>query len=264
MATTVRATSDRRRQVFKHALEKPYATNWPSASSNVQGEIVSVLCTALQPLGAYFAESRRISKYNRRSRRRDLQQRQRGVERPSVADRKPLTEAALSGADLRKYVVLGINSTTRALEKQARRSKAAPASNDDLVMVVVCRGDVEPQLVAHFPALAHAARTTSTPRLRLIGAGASGTEQQIARAVGQQRASVVGIRAGAAALDLAVQKAVTAVPAPSVPWIGSGSQAGVPVLYPMAVRELRTTAPIPAKRHGNMATSGSAASERSK
>ncbi|KAJ2362613.1 RNase P and RNase MRP subunit [Coemansia sp. RSA 2610] len=235
MATSARAVSDRRRQVFKHVLEKPYTTNWPAASQAVQSEVVDLLCTALKPLATYFGESRRMAKRRK----------------TKSGKQESLSSDALVGKEILKHVVIGINSTTRALERQARRSQ--PLAGEDLALVVVCKGDVEPQLVAHFPGLAHAARVAKVDgeiqramKLRLMGVGA-GSEKQLAVAVGQPRVSTIGIRTGMPALDAVVERAYTEVAAPSVPWIGTGQQL-MPPLHPMKVRELHTTAPVANKR----------------
>ncbi|KAJ1862749.1 RNase P and RNase MRP subunit [Coemansia sp. RSA 989] len=242
MAATARALGVQRRQVFKHALEKPYTTSWPSATQVAQDEIIDLLCTALQPLSTYFAESRRICKSRlRRQRRRSKSKLQ---SKPSLSDK------ALEGKSMLKHVVIGINGTTRALERQAKGQR----SEGDLALVVVCKGDVEPQLVAHFPGLAHAARTSKadragTAKLRLVGVG-SGAERRLAAAVGQPRASALGIRAGMPALDAIIDTAYANVAMPSVPWIGNIAPGchPAPALHPMAVRELRTSAPVAGKR----------------
>ncbi|KAJ2709663.1 RNase P and RNase MRP subunit [Coemansia spiralis] len=260
-AISARAASVQRRVVFKHALDRPYTTTWPSAAQAVQDEIVELLCAALQPLGAYFRESRRAAKYNRRQRRRRTRGKSEGaVDRKPPADRMTHTPDTRAGAEMLQRVVLGINSTTRALERQAQ--SAQPAAATDLALVVVCKGDVEPQMVAHMPGLAHSARTAAMAAtgagssaggdvLRLVGLGA-GAEKRLAAAVGQQCVSAVGIRAGHPALDAIIERARAGIATPAVPWIGRDPRArGLPVagaapaLSPMAVRELRTTAPIP-------------------
>ncbi|KAJ2452157.1 RNase P and RNase MRP subunit [Coemansia sp. RSA 2336] len=234
---TARALGVQRRQVFKHALEKPYTTSWPAAPQAVQNELLDMLCTALQPLSTYFAESRRTCKSRLRRQRRRAKSKPEGTVR--------LSERAAEGKGMLRHVIIGINSTTRALERQARGGEG------ELALVVVCKGDVEPQLVAHFPGLAHAARTSKADgraRLRLVGA-AGGAERRLAAAVGQPRASAIGIRAGIPALDAIIDKALAGVAAPAVPWIGSASGCHLaPEFHPMAVRELRTTAPAAGKR----------------
>ncbi|KAJ2776959.1 RNase P and RNase MRP subunit [Coemansia javaensis] len=257
-ATTARAASERRQQVFKHALDRPYTTNWPAAKQAVQGEIVDMLCAALQPLGAHFAEARRAAKGAQRRRRRRRQRRAgRQAQGADSRDAGPAEALGAGRPELHRHVVLGINSTTRALERQARRTE--PSAAEDLALVVACRGDVEAQLVAHLPGLAHAARggSAADSALRLVGA-AAGAEKRLAAATGQQRVSVVGIRAGDAALDAVIQRARAGVAAPAVPWVGSDLR---PALHPMAVRELHTTAPIrdkaaaaAAKKRGPAAT----------
>ncbi|PIA15198.1 hypothetical protein COEREDRAFT_98334 [Coemansia reversa NRRL 1564] len=271
---TVRGESNKRRQVFKHALEKPYATNWPSASQTVQDEIVDLLYSALQPLGSYFAETRHAAKYQRRRRRLALRRARKNkseVKQKELVEHQQIMKPSTIGHDLLNHVVLGINSTTRALEKQARRVN--PCGSEDLVLVVVCKGDIEPQLVAHFPGLAHAARIASASStggqsasgkgtvqggaLRLVGVG-SGSERRLAEAVGQRRVSVIGIKSGFPTLDAVVQRARAGVATPSVPWIGSKIQPTIQLdatmtesevsLHPMKVRELHTTAPIQEKK----------------
>ncbi|KAJ1991008.1 RNase P and RNase MRP subunit [Coemansia spiralis] len=293
---TARVASTKRRQVFKHALEKPYTISWPSATQTTQEAIIDALCKALQPVGAYFAASRQASKQINRIKRR----RQRNLKKnkkksasddkiakeevkdsiPTIAAKLTDNSVAQEGQNMLRHLVLGINSTTRALEKQAQNNTAArdpkdSRSNNDLALVIVCKADIEPQVVAHFPALAHAARaadiansaattenTDSSNKdasrpggLRLVGV-VKGSEQRLAKAVCQQRVSAIGIRSGITELDEIIQLARIKVSAPSIPWIGPGSftnitdagQAAAPVFHQMKLRELHTTAPIPTKK----------------
>ncbi|KAJ2479951.1 RNase P and RNase MRP subunit [Coemansia sp. RSA 2131] len=239
---TARTVNDKRRQVFKHALEKPYTTVWPSSSGETQTEILNDLCTALQPLSSYFAHTRRLSKAHRRTLRRSAK----SNTNSQPTDPAQPSDTELKGKKLLDFVCIGINSTTRALERQAQRNTQHV---DDLVLVVVCKGDVEPQLVAHFPGLVHAARMAKPERredtVRLVGVGV-GAEQQLVQAVGQNRVSVVGIRAGHVELDAVVEKARAGCAVPSVPWIGMDRSG--PVFYPVCVRELHTSAPIISKK----------------
>ncbi|KAJ1671319.1 RNase P and RNase MRP subunit, partial [Coemansia sp. RSA 25] len=266
---TMRTVSEKRRQVFKHALGKPHAMAWPDADQDIQAGIVDMLCKALGPLGAYFAESRRASKRLARRKRRAARSAKNSKTGDMLSvepsERFPRTidnyESVIAGRDLLPYVVLGINGTTRALEKQARSGALIPSS-ERIVLVVVCKGDVDSQMVAHFPGLAHAAHSASGGNsetaqpgangLRLIGVG-KGAEQKLATAVCQQRVSVIGIRAGAALLDEIVLKARTRVAPPVVPWIGmavAGINMPAVAFHPMQVHELHTTAPILNKKRG--------------
>ncbi|KAJ2810984.1 RNase P and RNase MRP subunit, partial [Coemansia sp. 'formosensis'] len=197
---------------------------------------------------------------------------------PSVesSERFPTTidnyEGVMAGKDMLTHVVLGINSTTRMLEKQARRGSQIPDS-ERIALVVVCKGDVDPQMVAHFPGLAHTAHaaingssgrkgeTTKSVNsgLRLVGVG-KGAEHKLANAVSQQRVSVIGIKAGAPLLDEIVLKARVGVPPPVVPWIGtavagSDTDKNIPAatFQPMQVHELHTTAPVIDKKRGEAA-----------
>ncbi|KAI7833706.1 hypothetical protein BX661DRAFT_203342 [Kickxella alabastrina] len=290
---TARKIGNQRRPVLKHALDKPFTTPWPTATPALQCEIVDALCAALQPVGAYFAESRRISKQKSLHKRRAAQKAAKAAKaankaksqknkdekkgqqaasaqttyatsaaagvRQQIADSMETdsTEAAKAGLALLDYIVIGINSTTRSLEKQARQS----SDKADLALVVVCKGDVEPQMIAHLPALAHAAQAASSnsaehsdgPGLRLVAVG-KGSEQRLAAAVGQQRVTVLGIRSGSPQLDSILEKARAGILAPVVPWIGAGISMGgsmssssadlaKPGLKAMAALELHTTAP---------------------
>ncbi|KAJ2902181.1 RNase P and RNase MRP subunit [Coemansia aciculifera] len=170
----------------------------------------------------------------------------------------------MAGRDLLSYVVLGINGTTRALEKQAQGGAQIPNS-ERIVLVVVCKGDVDPQMVAHLPGLAHVAHSAGNGKgeigqsgadgLRLIGVG-KGAEQKLASAVSQHRVSVVGIKAGAPLLDGIIAKAHAKVAPPVVPWIGTavaGMSAPAATFHPMRVHELHTTAPILDKKRDGAA-----------
>ncbi|KAJ2856390.1 RNase P and RNase MRP subunit, partial [Coemansia erecta] len=258
---TARVAGQKERQVFKHALAKPYMISWPSVKQAAQEEILNALCEALQPVGAYFAASRRASKQIRRlkiRRQRKTKGKKKGnaVEGanvtetatensvPCIADKISGDIAALKGQHLLEHLVLGINSTTRALEKQARRECSSGESN--LAFVIVCKLDIESHVVAHLPALAHAARTATASatrakdptaaiesidntntsgteqsyQLRLVGV-AKGSEKKLAAATCQRRLSVIGIRPGAPELDKIIRLAQKKVSVPSVPWIGS-------------------------------------------
>ncbi|KAJ1794193.1 RNase P and RNase MRP subunit, partial [Coemansia sp. RSA 2399] len=293
---TARVAGQKERQVFKHALAKPYVISWPSVKQAAQEEILDALCEALQPVSAYFAASRRASKQIRRLKIR-RQRKAKGKKKGAVVEDANVTEAttdnsvpciadkisgdiaALQGQHLLNHLVLGINSTTRALEKQARRECSSGERN--IALVVVCKLDIESHVVAHLPALAHAARTatagatrakdpaaaiesvdntktsgTEQPyQLRLVGV-AKGSEKKLAAATCQRRLSVIGIRPGAPELDKIIRFAQKNVSAPSVPWIGAngsatsqGSNSGSsPVLHPMTVHELHTTAPAKTRK----------------
>ncbi|KAJ2018826.1 RNase P and RNase MRP subunit [Coemansia sp. RSA 2337] len=274
---TMRSVSEKRRQVFKHALGKPHAMAWPETDQETQSAIVDMLCKALGPLGTYFAASRQASKRLAHRKRRAVRsaKNSKNKDTPSVepSERFPATidnyASIMAGKELLAHVVLGINGTTRMLEKQARSGSQIPES-ERIALVVVCKGDVDPQMVAHFPGLAHTAHaainsggrgeTTKSGDggLRLVGVG-KGAEQKLANAVCQHRVSVVGIKAGAPLLDEIVLKARVGVAPPVVSWIGTtvaGSEksaAPAAAFRPMQVHELHTTAPIQDKKRGGAA-----------
>ncbi|KAJ1827643.1 RNase P and RNase MRP subunit, partial [Coemansia sp. RSA 2599] len=248
------------------------------------------------PLNAYFAESRRISKQlslRKRRKARSLaklkkeknkerEDQGKKTDRTSESEKEPVgrsvrqliadsmesskTEAAKAGLDLLDYVVIGINGTTRALEKQVHAKGPGAAINEDenknagpkgdLALVVVCKADMDVQMVAHFPALVHVANENLAQNdaensgLRLVGLG-KGSENKLAATVGHDRVSVIGIRAGSTVLDPIIEKAQTGVPVPEIAWIGTKDASAVKVnraLQPMAVRELQTTAPVQKKK----------------
>lgn len=222
MSATLRDTiKEKRRPVFKYALDKPRIAPWPEVSAELQRDIVDKLCVALQPLKEYFIESRKKKT-----------KKQGGFEHV--------------GKELLSHIVLGVNSNTRALEKQAKGNSSA---NVSISLVIVCRTDVEPQMTAHFPALAHIAAYQSASNkgddgigLRLIDVD-KGSEQKLASAVGQNRVSVIGIRASAPPPFKAImERACTEIKPPMVSWIGSAE------FHPVSVRELHTTAPIVHKK----------------
>ncbi|KAJ2852807.1 RNase P and RNase MRP subunit [Coemansia erecta] len=301
-AGSARALGEKhRRTVFKHALEKPFVTQWPVIDYQVKEDIFNSLCDALQPLSAYFAESRRISKQLSLRKRRNARalakakkeknknnnkdggcqdeqagQKAESEKEPAASSVRQLiadsmesskTEAAKAGIALLDYIVIGINGTTRALEKQVHAKELDAAINDgqnkkaepkrDLALVVVCKADLDVQMVAHFPALAHLAnenlvkQSPSSGGLRLVGL-VKGSENKLAAAIGHETVSVIGIRAGSTVLDPIIEKAQMCVPAPRVAWISTEDENAAKanqMLCPMAVRELQTTAPVQKKKH---------------
>ncbi|KAJ2550241.1 RNase P and RNase MRP subunit, partial [Coemansia sp. RSA 1933] len=160
-AVTARVAGQKERQVFKHALAKPYTITWPSVKQAVQEEIIDALCEVLQPVSAYFSASRRASKQIRRIKVRKqykMKHKKKGgiSDRLNVVDSKVeisgipcITDkiadnvAALRGQVLLKHLVLGINGTTRALEKQARRESSSSNSESNITLVVACKMDIE-------------------------------------------------------------------------------------------------------------------------
>ncbi|KAJ2486180.1 hypothetical protein EV174_001291, partial [Coemansia sp. RSA 2320] len=147
--TTMRTVGEKRRQVFKHALGKPQTMPWPAVDQETHAIIVDMICAALQPVGVYFSESRRASKRlahrKRRAVRTTRAKNSRNVVSPttscrSLTDNFSYSDAALSGKNLLSHIVLGINGTTRMLEKQARSGLQLPET-DRLALVVVCKGD---------------------------------------------------------------------------------------------------------------------------
>ncbi|KAJ2787382.1 RNase P and RNase MRP subunit [Coemansia interrupta] len=289
-SASVRAASEKRRPVLKYALEKPYTTLWPAAPQELQSALVDELCSAVNPVCAYFAESRRVSKQQgvRRARAaRRMKRASKAGTSTSVDSASPSNDSApkidrssvrsiirergsgegckadiMDGLALLDHIVIGINANTRALEKQTRAASRSD-NGSELALVLVCRAGIDPQLVAHFPALAHvvhnreravANHTDNGSGLRLVGLG-KGLEQRLATAIGHDQVTVLGIRAGSPVLDRVIEMARSRVPAPSVPWIDtSHAEQGQPghtnghILHPMAVRELHTSAPIQQKR----------------
>ncbi|KAJ1877823.1 RNase P and RNase MRP subunit [Coemansia sp. RSA 1722] len=304
-----------RRTVFKHALEKPFVTRWPVTEHKVREDILDSLCVALQPISAYFAESRRIAKQRKIHKNRTAQNTARAEKaakkgeeqkeqkgQPKKENEPPAcsikqiiadsmesseTEAAKAGLALMDHVVIGINSTTRALEKQIRsQGPDNAATNDshnqsagtknDIALVVVCKGDLDMPMIAHFPGLAHMANENLTKHnpsiggFRLVGL-VEGSECKLGAAVGHKRVSVIGIRAGSTVLDPIIKKAQIGASAPVVPWISTENADAAqvnPKMHPMAVRELQTTAPIQKKKsnmgNGNSGNKGSTKSQSQK
>ncbi|KAJ2725589.1 hypothetical protein GGI07_001218 [Coemansia sp. Benny D115] len=115
--------------------------------------------------------------------------------------------------------------------------------------IELLKSDLEPQIISHLPALAHAALVAGNGigneqhSLRLIGL-AKGAEAKLAAVVGQQRVSAIGIKSGSELLDPILEKVRAELPAPLVPWIGTEKDNKKHDLHKLAVRELHTTAPI--------------------
>ncbi|KAI7833704.1 hypothetical protein BX661DRAFT_177384 [Kickxella alabastrina] len=252
---TVRKIGDQRRPVLKHALDKPFTTPWPTATPALQCEIVDALCAALQPRRSAQKAAKAAKAANKAK-----SQKNKDEKKGQQAASAQTTYATSAAAGVRQQIADSMETDS------TEAAKAGLALLDyihkaDLALVVVCKGDVEPQMIAHLPALAHAAQAASSnsaehsdgPGLRLVAVG-KGSEQRLAAAVGQQRVTVLGIRSGSPQLDSILEKARAGILAPVVPWIGAGISMGgsmssssadlaKPGLKAMAALELHTTAP---------------------
>ncbi|KAJ1951533.1 hypothetical protein EC988_004021 [Linderina pennispora] len=283
-SATVRKKAHDRRTVFKHALEKPYATSWPDVDGDMQSAIVSDICATLSAHEETFQRARHaIKKEQDRARsaakrasqldkkwsrdqraqlvkegklQKDIEQQIRSAleERRKARDksiRSKRDELEVKNKHVRQMreilgqVVVGINKNTRVLEKMAAEGEGCTCK---LGLVVVCRGDVDIQLVSHLQGLTHAAfvavegepaADTDIAGLRMVGVG-KGSEKQLALAIHQPRASVLGIKAGSELFKDLLAKVPKTLPPPVLAWVGGGERG----LVKMAVREIRTTAPI--------------------
>jgi ribonuclease P/MRP protein subunit POP3 len=206
------------------------------------------------------------------------------VSAPSEETDPPALPAALS------HLLIGLNAVTKRLDAQIRSLRKTVSLNPDptsesvtpIKVIVVCRADVDPQiLIDHLPHEV-AAFNSSKPDdpIKLIPLP-KGAEATLAKAVGLRRVAVIAmdVRVKFSCPALAIMRRIQinmpglaaftsileSVPTVTAPWLTSLAASAAPVeLIPTHVKQLRTTAPKDMKMAKRLRAEGKAAAKARK
>ncbi|KAJ7706012.1 hypothetical protein B0H17DRAFT_1125818 [Mycena rosella] len=274
--------------VFKSVLDSPFLVPWPTVPMNLQNTALAYTVSLLEDVAKYhFARGQENRK--RKHLQKDAQNKKRkiDVDAPASVDVAVLDATEPSSVEetvlpprhnIVSHLVFGINEVTRRLDAQIRAMRNVVSLNADpaveptpppapIKVIVVCRADVDPQiLIDHIPHEV-AAFNSSKPSepIKLIPLP-KGAEAALAKAAGIRRVAVMamdidtpGLAAFTAILD--------AVPTLTAPWLTSLAPSAKPVqqqLIPTHVKQLRTTAPKDIKMAKVLRTEGKAAAKARK
>jgi hypothetical protein len=172
---------------LQHATALPYPkTPWASVSPETEQELLSLLLPVLEPVG---------------------QRRRLYANSPGGSKKRKLDESSTPGADkelqqpdVAKNLSIGLTSTYRQLNAEARPRASWPKDSDStdprLMAIFMCREALPDPLCQSLPLLVAAAAAASTAGhegIRIVPISQD-AEQQVASALGLPRAAMVGVR----------------------------------------------------------------------
>ncbi|KAF8216051.1 hypothetical protein K438DRAFT_1799988 [Mycena galopus ATCC 62051] len=229
--------------VFKSVLDSPFRVSWPSVSMNLQNTALACTLSLLDGISEY-----QLARHTRKKKRKidvDAPPEDMADILPDVA---PPPEETPPPASPEHFVTKRLDAQIRSLRKTVLlnpdpTSEPSPAP---IKVIVVCRADVDPQiLIDHLPHEV-AAFNSSKPNdpIKLIPLP-KGAEVALAKAVGLRRVAAI-------AMDIDMPGLATftsildSVPTITAPWLTSLAASATPVqqqLIPTHVKQLRTSAP---------------------
>ncbi|KAJ7361574.1 hypothetical protein DFH08DRAFT_931634 [Mycena albidolilacea] len=269
--------------VFKSVLDSPFRVPWPSVPVNLQNTALACTLSLLDGVSDYQS-ARGQENRKRKQLQKDARPNKKkkidanaptgdpdvvlpDVGVPSEETDPPALPAALS------HLLIGLNAVTKRLDAQIRSLRKTVSLNPDptfesvtpIKVIVVCRADVDPQiLIDHLPHEV-AAFNSSKPDdpIKLIPLP-KGAEATLAKAVGLRRVAVIAMDINMPGLA-AFTSILESVPTVTAPWLTSLAASAAPVeLIPTHVKQLRTTAPKDMKVAKQLRAEGKAAAKARK
>ncbi|KAJ6604822.1 hypothetical protein DFH09DRAFT_1123884 [Mycena vulgaris] len=155
------------------------------------------------------------------------------------------------------HLIIGINEVTKRLDAQIRAMRNIASLNTDpaaqptpspvpIKVIVVCRADVDPQiLIDHIPHEVAAFNSSKPSEPIKVIPLPKGAEATLAKAIGVRRLAVMAMDADTPGLA-AFSSILESIPTLTAPWLTSLAASAQPVqqhLIPTHVKQLRTTAP---------------------
>ncbi|KAH7061113.1 hypothetical protein B0J12DRAFT_646514 [Macrophomina phaseolina] len=229
--------------VFK--LEAPFThVQWPQLTTTDHDIMLEMLTNLLVPIGQHRSAHITLSKGKRSKKRK---------RRGTQGEPQPIAASPPPAPDLKRYITVGINSTTRHLEQLAQGADAppspepaqrktgsveqpcpaatgetgAPYSPKSLRHLPLIFTLQPPSSIttAHLPLLAQTAspRRASSQSARLIPLKPS-SEPKLAAALGLPRVGVIGIMEEAPGAGPLIEYARAKVSATEVPWLREASE----------------------------------------
>ncbi|KAI9827938.1 MAG: hypothetical protein M1819_006881 [Sarea resinae] len=263
MATSIKASERKAKVVFN--LDSPYSVGWPIITDEDQGVILELLCRLLAPIGQHRANfiSPSKGKRSKKRKRREAKIVSEGSEKAasSTTLASPQTPPA---PELRSYLTIGFNDTTRHLEAMARRAipcnlppdskqqdPSSPESKEislpdhestgPISVIFLSRSSQPSVLYSHLPLLTAVASSQSPDGsvVRLVSLP-KGAEVRLATALGLPRVGQVGLLEGAPHAGSLLDYVRQHVPVVEAPWL---KDIATKEYLPVKINALQTTSP---------------------
>lgn len=296
-----------RRIVYRSVLENPFRIQWPSVPVNLQNSILARVIDMSEGVSEYHLSREKMSRKRKRSQKGSNSRRSKRRcpgEQAVQADGNvgedpepttayidpafppaPRTEpddetsgnSILPQPVIRPHLTTGINEVTKLLERVAQSYRQTISALDTLVpesrsdtasiLILVCRGDVDPPiLIDHLPYLVAACNSSRSDSLDngiWLVPLQKGAESSLADALGLRRVSVLAVH-GDAPRFRELAPLLGGVQLLRASWL-IPRQGQHERLVPTHVKQLRTTAPKDMKgAKEQRARSRAAARERKK
>ncbi|KAJ6575284.1 hypothetical protein B0H19DRAFT_1128004 [Mycena capillaripes] len=271
--------------VFKSVLDSPFRVPWPSVPMNLQNTALACTISLLDGVSEYQSVRGQENRKRKQLHKDTTQNKKRKIDVDATGDTdvvlpdvstppseriaEPVRPAVLS------HLVVGINEVTKRLDAQIRSLRNTVSLNPDsasepalppapIKVIVVCRADVDPQiLIAHLPHEVAAFNSTKPPEPIKIIPLPKGAESTLAKAMGLRRVAVIAMDTDTPGLA-AFTSILDSVPTLTAPWLTSLAASATPVqqqLIPTHVKQLRTTAPKDMKTAKLLRAEGKAAAK---
>ncbi|KAJ7492462.1 hypothetical protein FB451DRAFT_1218376 [Mycena latifolia] len=264
--------------VFKSVLDSPFRVPWPSVPMNLQNTALACTISLLDGISDYHFTRVQENRKRKNALKGRTQNKKRKLDADAPAPTAPTdvvlpdaSEHSAADADIAapppvlSHLVIGINEVTKRLDAQIR---ALPDSTPaPIKVIVVCRADVDPQiLIDHIPHEVAAFNSSKPSEPIKVIPLPKGAEATLAKAVGIRRVSVMAMDTDTPGLA-AFTSILDAVPTLTAPWLTSLAPSAEPIqqnLIPTHVKQLRTTAPKDMKMAKLLRAEGKAATKARK
>ncbi|KAJ7225356.1 hypothetical protein GGX14DRAFT_349878 [Mycena pura] len=265
--------------VFKSVLDSPFRVPWPSVPVNIQNEALECTVSLLKGVSEYQSSKRKRKQLNtslKPSKRRKISE---DTTAMLVESTLPASDSSLPARPaVLQHLSIGINEVTKRLDAQIRSLRRCnvvslntdPATEQPpllapIKLIVVCRADVDPQiLIDHLPHEVAAFNSAQPPEPIKIIPLPKGAEASLAAAAGFRRVAVIAMDIETPGLA-AFTSILDSVPTLAAPWLTSIAPSAPPVkkqLIPTHVKQLRTTAPKDMKLAKSIRAEGKATARK--
>ncbi|KAF7339330.1 Ribonucleases p mrp protein subunit pop3 kDa subunit [Mycena sanguinolenta] len=264
--------------VFKSVLDSPLRVSWPSVPINVQNTALACTLSLLDGISEYQSARGQQNKKRKRL-EKDTTQKKRKIETATEGYRcRPTGPPSHASPQALSHLIIGLNAVTKRLDDQIRSLRKAVSLNADstsaptpppapIKVIVVCRADVDPQiLIDHLPHEVAAFNSASPNDLITLIPLPKGAEAALARAVGLRRVTAIAMDCEMPGLAT-FTSILDSIPTITAPWLTSLAASATPVLQqliPTHVKQLRTTAPKDMKMAKLLRAEGKAAAKAKK
>ncbi|KAJ7631047.1 hypothetical protein FB45DRAFT_833931 [Roridomyces roridus] len=258
--------------VFKPVLDSPFRVPWPSVPFNVQNTALACTISLLDGVSEYNSVRGLENRKRKALQRESKQNKKRKLDAETVVATSSEDVVLPECPAVVPHLIVGINEVTKRLDVQIRSLRKIVAVDGEqpntppppIKLIVVCRADVDPQiLIDHLPHEVAAFNSSKPPDPIKMVPLPKGSESALAKAIGVRRAAVIAMDANTPGL-VAFSSILDSVPTITAPWLTSLAASTTRNLIPTHVKQLRTTAPKDMKVAKQLRADGKAAAKARK